>query len=161
MNVISALTKLANVFVKEVKQNLDSSDYPSGADRAGRDYAPIDETIEIGQATTGAKGSFIEVTTGSEKAPYTKLYEYGKEAYDILAKDKDMVFAKEYWPQYKPPPPAPLFFIFQQVRHPESEPKPFIKPVVDSFDVQVQRVLTKDEMKKLIFENKPRQEVWA
>jgi len=160
MSIQSVLIKLANAFITEVKQNLDSSDYPSGADRAGRDYAPIEETIERGNPNVTQSSGEIEVAIGSEKAPYTKMYEFGKGAYEINAKDKDMVFAKEYWPQYKPPPPAPLFFIFQQVTHPEFEGRPFIKPVVDAFDSKAQSVLTKDEIKKLFFENKPQQEVW-
>jgi len=160
MSLQSALIKLANIFVKEVKENLDSPEYPSGADRAGRDYSPIEETIEVGNPIIKSKGGEIEIAMGSEKAPYTKMYEFGKEAYDITS-DKDMVFAREYWPQYEPPPPAPLFFVFGEVRHPEFAGRPFIKPVVDNFKPKAQSVLTKDEVRKLIFGDKPRREVWT
>ena len=160
MSIQSSLIKLANLFVKEVKENLDSSEYPSGADRAGRDYSPIEETIEVGNPLLKSRGGEIKIVIGSEKAPYTKMYEFGKGAYDIIS-DNDMVFAKEYWPQYKPPPPAPLFFVFGQVRHPEFAGKPYIKPVVDSFDLQARKVITKDEVRKLIFGDKPRREVWT
>ena len=157
MSIQSALIKLANAFVREVKQNLDSSDYPSGADRAGRNYAPIEETIEVGNPVIKQNGGEIEISVGSEKAPYTRMYEFGKGPYTI---EGDMAFAAEYWPQYKPPPPAPLFFMFQQVKHPEFAGRPYIKPVVDSFDSQIQNALSREEIKKLLFPGKPQQEVW-
>ena len=141
-------------------QNVSTNEYPSGADRAGRNYMRIEETVERGNPVLGSNRGEIEVFMGNEKAPYTRMYEFGKEAYEINAKDKDMVFAKEYWPQYKPPPPAPLFFVFQQVTHPEFEGRPFIKPVADDPAPFIDKALTRDEIKKLFFENKPQQEVW-
>ena len=160
MSIQSALIKLANAFITEVMQNL-SSGYPSGADRSGRNYMQIEETIERGNPTVTQSSGEIEVFIGNEKAPYTKMYEFGKGAYDIPETPAGiMVFAKEYWPQYKPPPPAPDFFFFPQVRHPEFEGRPFIKPVADDFNPAINKALTRDEIKKLFFENKPQQEVW-
>ena len=158
MNVTSALIKLATAFITEVMQNLSSDEYPSGKDRSGRDYMQIEDTIERGNLSVSGKGGEIEVFVGNEKAPYTKLYEFGKEKYEITGK---MSFEKKYWLGYNPPPPAPDWFFFTLVKHPKSEPKPFIKPVEKDFNPVLNKALTKDEMKKLLFEGKPKQEVWA
>ncbi len=159
MNAYILLRKLANVFVREVKENLKSSKYPSGTDRAGRDYDPIGETFNIESPRLKQSGGEIEIAVGSEKAPYTRMYEFGSKAYKIIPAGL-MAFAKEFWPQYKPPPPAPMFFVFPEVQHPEFEGRPYIKPVVDSFDSEIREVLDRESVKKLLFGDKPRVEVW-
>ena len=159
MSVQSVLIRLANAFIIEVTKNLGSGEYPSGEDRAGRNYSQIEETIERKNPVVRHGKGEIDIFVGSEQAPYTKMYEFGKEAYDI-APGKNMAFERKYWPQYKPPPPAPLFFVFPQVTHPEFAGRPFIKPVVDDFNPAINKALTRDEVKKLLFRDKPRQEVW-
>ena len=174
MSIQSALIKLANAFITEVMQNL-SSGYPSGADLDGRDYATIEDTIERGNPDV-SKGE-IEVFIGNDKAPYAKPFEFGsgehvgRGTYPIRPKDAEAL--SFYWERIGAQTIVPkgggfkshwqgnLFIIGKgQVDHPGIEAKPYIKPVADDFNPAINKALTRDEIKKLFFENKPQQEVW-
>jgi len=138
------LTAAASLLAERAKAKADSQNVPK-----------VSEHMKVGKVETkgtGALGITISIGMKKGEAPAAAAYEFGsglhgKEGvkYAIVPRKSGgvLVFPKESWPGYAPPPDAPNVFFFSKVMHPGVKARPYMKPAIEE---------NKEEMKRLIGE---------
>jgi hypothetical protein len=143
MSILSALAQIAGIF---------ASAAGSMATQVG---APSDlpGTIHVEPATQSGGTSSVKVNIDH---PAAAAYEWGsgihatkggkKEKYLIPKKPTGVAFPKEKWENYdpgyyNPARPAPDVFVFDQVKHPGVEKRPYLKPAFDEHKVEFEGML--------------------
>ena len=77
-DIIKALGKAVSYYNDKVKAFLSQGNYPSGQDAYRKEYKPIQDTANIGNARVDAGSISQTITYGSPKeAPYATAYEFG------------------------------------------------------------------------------------
>ena len=138
------LTAAASLLAEKAKAKADSKNVPE-----------VSKNMKVGKVETkgsGALGITISIGMKENEAPAAAAYEFGSglhgkegKKYPIVPRKSGgfLVFPKERWPGYAPPPDAPNVFFFSKVMHPGVEAKPYMKPAIEE---------NKEEMKRLIGE---------
>ena len=138
------LTAAASLLAEKAKQKVTSNaKVPNN----------IAENMKVGKVETkgtGALGITISIGMKENEAPAAAAYEFGSglhgkegKKYPIVPRKSGgfLVFPKERWPGYAPPPDAPNVFFFSKVMHPGVKARPYMKPSIEE---------NKEEMGKLI-----------
>jgi len=138
------LVAAASLLAEKAKAKADSKKVPK-----------VSEHMKVGKVETkgsGALGITISIGMKENEAPAAAAYEFGSglhgkegKKYPIVPRKSGgfLVFPKERWPGYAPPPDAPNMFFFSKVMHPGVEARPYMKPAIEE---------NKEEMKRLIGE---------
>ena len=138
------LVAAASLLAEKAKAKADSKKVPK-----------VSEYMKVGEVETkgsGALGITISIGMKENEAPAAAAYEFGSglhgkegKKYPIVPRKSGgfLVFPKERWPGYAPPPDAPNMFFFSKVMHPGVEARPYMKPAIEE---------NKEEMKRLIGE---------
>ena len=138
------LTAAASLLAEKAKAKADSKNVPE-----------VSKNMKVGKVETkgtGALGITISIGMKENEAPAAAAYEFGSglhgkegKKYPIVPRKSGgfLVFPKERWPGYAPPPDAPNMFFFSKVMHPGVEARPYMKPAIEE---------NKEEMKRLIGE---------
>jgi len=138
------LTAAASLLAEKAKAKADSKNVPE-----------VSKNMKVGKVETkgtGALGITISIGMKENEAPAAAAYEFGSglhgkegKKYPIVPRKSGgfLVFPKERWPGYAPPPDAPNVFFFSKVMHPGVEARPYMKPAIEE---------NKEEMKRLIGE---------
>lgn len=138
------LTAAASLLAEKAKAKADSQNVPE-----------VSKNMKVGKVETkgsGALGITISIGMKENEAPAAAAYEFGSgehgregKPYPIVPRKSGgfLVFPKERWPGYAPPPDAPNVFFFSKVMHPGVKARPYMKPAIEE---------NKEEMKRLIGE---------
>ena len=138
------LTAAASLLAEKAKAKADSKNVPE-----------VSKNMKVGKVETkgsGALGITISIGMKKDETPAAAAYEFGSglhgkegKKYPIVPRKSGgfLVFPKERWPGYAPPPDAPNVFFFSKVMHPGVEARPYMKPAIEE---------NKEEMKRLIGE---------
>jgi len=143
---ISALAKVATIFVSEVRSKLSSDKYPE----------EIAKSIKINPPqSSGRDVYFVDIIVGGATAPMAAAFEFGSgeraegggEKYripdDLSLKPGGytIAFPISRWENYVPPPDVDVAFFPGEisdkpyVMHPGIHPRPYIRPAIqDSYD---------------------------
>lgn len=135
-SMMATIAELATNFVEEMKNKLDEVNAPSN------ERTPIKDSIYIDPPKAGKNNTItIDIRIPLSEAPAAAAYEWGSgeharfgdaQEYPIYAHNQEwMIWPKADWPQYQPPPNAPLYFKFKEVQHPGVEPRPYIAPSIE------------------------------
>ena len=138
------LVAAASLLAEKAKAKADSKNVPE-----------VSKNMKVGKVETKGSGALgITISIGMKKgeAEAAAAYEFGSglhgkegKKYPIVPRKSGgfLVFPKERWPGYAPPPDAPNMFFFSKVMHPGVEARPYMKPAIEE---------NKEEMKRLIGE---------
>jgi hypothetical protein len=136
------LVAAANLLAEKAKAKADSKNVPE-----------VSKNMKVGKVESkgsGALGITISIGMKEDEAPAAAAYEFGSglhgkegKKYSIVPRKSGgyLVFPKERWPGYQPPPDAPDVFVFSSVMHPGVKARPYMKPAIEE---------NKEEMKRLI-----------
>jgi hypothetical protein len=141
------LTKAATLFTNAMFARTRGSGYPKTKEHGSDIVYSIEDATRVGVATQSGNRIYIDIIIDLKKAPYAAAYEWGKsEPYQITPKPGTMtplMFSKERWPGYKPPPPAPDVFMFMEVTHKKIEANPFLRPTIDEKRAEITALIGK------------------
>lgn len=126
MSILTSLAEIGRIFSDKLKEKISEVHAPH----------VIIETIFV--EPPGQRGGeyYEEIKIGH---PAARAYEWGsglhaergkKGKYPIPREATGVAFPKERWPGYRPPPPAPEIFVFDQIQHPGVSKRPFIVPTI-------------------------------
>ena len=126
------LIAAANLLAEKAKAKADSLNVPK-----------VSKNMKVGKVEnngSGALGITISIGMKDDEAPAAAAYEFGSglhgkegKKYPIVPRKSGgfLVFPKESWPGYQPPPDAPNVFFFSKVMHPGVKAKPYMKPAIE------------------------------
>ena len=127
------LTAAANLLAEKAKQKVTSN---AGVPNNIAENMKVGKVENRGSASLGIT---ISIGLKENEAPAAAAYEFGsglrgkeKQKYPIVPKMTGgvLIFPKERWLSYEPPPDAPDLFRFGKVMHPGVEAQPYMKPAI-------------------------------
>lgn len=146
-NIIAALARGVDIFYRAMMDRLNSGNYPKGDSNREPPTTSIQEATSVSPPRVEDDSIKMSIVIDLNKAPYAAAFEWGRGTpYTITPKPGTaaLIFPKERWPQYEPPPPAPIFFFFPEVEHKEIVAKPYIKPTLDDKKSEVVRAIGRE-----------------
>ena len=126
------LIAAANLLAEKAKAKADSKNVPE-----------VSKNMKVGKVEnngSGALGITISIGLKEDEAPAAAAYEFGSglhgkegKTYPIVPKMTGgvLIFPKERWASYNPPPDAPDLFRFGKVDHPGVKARPYMKPAIE------------------------------